>query len=158
MLAGVARRFNVEKQVETAFKTPNMDARRIVDVLVKALMSVDMGRALKHLDVFRALCLLRSQNLTVVALAHAWLQGYDADPVERASLGFTTPPPPPSSWCAVWAGIMALSGPTLVAVDQIDGLIESSRLAAEDGIDAEAGLAQVLAAGLWRSISSATAA
>ena len=148
VLAGVARRFSVEKEVETAFNTPNMDARRIVDVLVKALMRVDMARALKHLDVFRALCLLRSQNLTVVALAHAWLQGYDADPVERANLGFTTPPPAPVELVRGMGWIMALSGPTLVAVDQIDGLIESSRLAAEDGIDAEAGLAQVLAAGL----------
>ena len=148
VLAGVARRFKVEKQVEIAFNTPKMDARRIVDVLVKALMSVDMGRALKHLDVFRALCLLRSQNLTVVALAHAWLQGYDADPTERAALGFTTPPPAPVDLVRGMCWIMALSGPTLVAVDQIDGLIESSRLAAEDGIEAEAGLAQVLAAGL----------
>ena len=148
VLAGVARRFKVEKQVEIAFNTPKMDARRIVDVLVKALMSVDMGRALKHLDVFRALCLLRSQNLTVVALAHAWLQGYDADPTERASLGFTTPPPAPVDLVRGMCWIMALSGPTLVAVDQIDGLIESSRLSAEDGIEAEAGLAQVLAAGL----------
>ncbi|GJD44201.1 hypothetical protein AFCDBAGC_2066 [Methylobacterium cerastii] len=148
VLAGVARRFKVEKQVEVAFNTPKMDARRIVDVLVKALMSVDMGRALKHLDVFRALCLLRSQNLTVVALAHAWLQGYDADPTERAALGFTTPPPAPVDLVRGMCWIMALSGPTLVAVDQIDGLIESSRLAAEDGIEAEAGLAQVLAAGL----------
>ena len=148
VLAGVARRFKVEKEVEIAFNTPKMDARRIVDVLVKALMSVDTGRALKHLDVFRALCLLRSQNFMVVALAHAWLQGYDADPAERANLGFTTPPPAPVELVRGMSWIMALSGPTLVAIDQIDGLIESSRLASESGIEAEAGLAEVLAAGL----------
>ncbi|MGE8131813.1 helicase HerA domain-containing protein [Methylobacterium sp. NPDC080182] len=148
VLAGVARRFRVEAQVEAAFNTPNMDARRIVDVLVRALMSVDAGRALKHLDVFRALCLLRSQDLAVVGLAHAWLQGYDADPAERASLGFKTPPPAPIELVRGMCWIMALSGPTLIAVDQIDGVIETSRLAAEDELDAEAGLAEVLAAGL----------
>lgn len=148
VLAGVARRFRVEAQVEAAFNTPNMDARRIVDVLVRALMSVDAGRALKHLDVFRALCLLRSQDLAVVGLAHAWLQGYDADPAERAALGFKTPPPAPVELVRGMCWIMALSGPTLIAVDQIDGVIETGRLAAEDGIDAEAGLAEVLAAGL----------
>ena len=148
VLAGVARRFRVEAQVEAAFNTPNMDARRIVDVLVRALMSVDPGRALKHLDVFRALCLLRSQDLAVVGLAHAWLQGYDADPAERAALGFKTPPPAPVELVRGMCWIMALSGPTLIAVDQIDGVIETGRLAAEDGIDAEAGLAEVLAAGL----------
>lgn len=148
VLAGVARRFRVEAQVEAAFNTPNMDARRIVDVLVRALMSVDAGRALKHLDVFRALCLLRSQDLAVVGLAHAWLQGYDAGPAERAALGFKTPPPAPVDLVRGMCWIMALSGPTLIAVDQIDGVIETGRLAAEDGIDAEAGLAEVLAAGL----------
>ncbi|MCP1547248.1 MULTISPECIES: helicase HerA domain-containing protein [Methylorubrum] len=148
VLAGVARRFGVEVQVEAAFNTPNMDARRIVDVLVRALMSVDAPRALKHLDVFRALCLLRSQDFSVVGLAHAWLQGYEADPAERAALGFRTPPPAPVELVRGMCWIMALSGPTLVAVDQIDGLIETSRLAAEDGIEAEAGLAEVLAAGL----------
>lgn len=148
VLAGVARRFRVEAQVEAAFNTPNMDARRIVDVLVRALMSVDAGRALKHLDVFRALCLLRSQDLAVVGLAHAWLQGYDAGPAERAVLGFKTPPPAPVELVRGMCWIMALSGPTLIAVDQIDGVIETGRLAAEDGIDAEAGLAEVLAAGL----------
>ncbi|GJE61008.1 helicase HerA domain-containing protein [Methylobacterium trifolii] len=148
VLAGVARRFNVEAQVEAAFNTPNMDARRIVDVLVKALMSVDASRALKHLDVFRALCLLRSQDFEVVGLAHAWLQGYDADPTERAAAGFKTPPPAPVELVRGMCWIMALSGPTLIAIDQIDGLIESSRLAAKDGLDAEAGLAEVLAAGL----------
>ena len=148
VLAGVARRFGVETQVEAAFNTPNIDARRIVDVLVTALMRVDAGRALKHLDVFRALCLLRSQDFGVVGLAHAWLQGYDADPTERAALGFKTPPPAPVELVRGMCWIMALSGPTLVAVDQIDGIIESSRLAAQDGLEAEAGLAEVLAAGL----------
>lgn len=148
VLAGVARRFGVETQVEAAFNTPNIDARRIVDVLVTALMRVDAGRALKHLDVFRALCLLRSQDFGVVGLAHAWLQGYDADPTERGALGFKTPPPAPVELVRGMCWIMALSGPTLVAVDQIDGIIESSRLAAQDGLDAEAGLAEVLAAGL----------
>jgi hypothetical protein len=148
VLAGVVRRFRVEREVEAAFNTPNMDARRIVDVLVKALVSVDASRALKHLDVFRALCLLRSQDFEVVALAHAWLQGYDADPAQRAVLGFKTPPAAPVELVRGMCWIMALSGPTLVAVDQIDGLIESSRLAAETGIEAEAGLAEVLAAGL----------
>ncbi len=148
VLAGVARRFGVETQVEAAFNTPNIDARRIVDVLVTALMRVDAGRALKHLDVFRALCLLRSQDFGVVGLAHAWLQGYDADPTERAALGFKTPPPAPVELVRGMCWIMALSGPILIAVDQIDGIIESSRLAAQDGLDAEAGLAEVLAAGL----------
>ncbi|AWN46148.1 AAA family ATPase [Methylobacterium terrae] len=148
VLAGVARRFRVEEQVEQAFNTPNIDTRRIVDLLVRALMHVDTGRALKHQDVFRALCLLRSQDLAAVGLAHAWLQGYEADPAARAALGFTTPPPSPIDLVRGMAWIMGLSGPTLVAVDQIDGVVDTSRLTLDDDFDAGPGLAEMLAAGL----------
>ncbi|UHC13897.1 ATP-binding protein [Methylobacterium currus] len=148
VLAGVARRFRVEEQVEEAFNTPNIDARRIVDLLVMALMKVDMAHALKHQDVFRALCLLRSKDLAAVGLAHAWLQGYDADPTERAALGFRTPPPSPVDLVRGMAWIMGLSGPTLVALDQIDGVVDASRVASTDDFDDSAGLAEVLAAGL----------
>ncbi|TNC11023.1 DUF853 family protein [Methylobacterium terricola] len=148
VLAGVARRFRVEEQVEQAFNTPNIDTRRIVDLLVRALMHVDTGRALKHQDVFRALCLLRSQDLAAVGLAHAWLQGYEADPVARAGLGFTTPPPAPIDLVRGMAWIMGLSGPTLVAVDQIDGVVDATRLTLDDDFDAGPGLAEMLAAGL----------
>ncbi|MGU3360328.1 helicase HerA domain-containing protein [Methylobacterium sp. M6A4_1b] len=148
VLAGVARRFKVEEQVEAAFNTPSIDTRRIVDVLVRALMSVDPGRALKHLDVFRALCLLRSQDFSAVGLAHAWLQGYEADPAERTALGFKTPPPAPVEVVRGMCWIMALSGPTLIAVDQIDGIIDTSRLAGGDGLEPETSLTEVLSAGL----------
>ena len=43
---------------------------------------------------------------------------------------------------------MALSGPTLVALDQIDGVIEASRLAVAEDLDGAAGLSEVLGAGL----------
>ncbi|KMO12945.1 ATPase AAA, partial [Methylobacterium platani JCM 14648] len=148
VLAGVARRFKVEEQVEQAFNTPNIDTRRIVDLLVRALMHVDTVRALKHQDVFRALCLLRSQDLAAVGLAHAWLQGYDADPAARAALGFVTPPPAPVELVRGMAWIMGLSGPTLVAVDQIDGVVDATRLSLDDDFDAGPGLAEMLAAGL----------
>lgn len=148
VLAGVAGRFRVEEQVEAAFNTPDIDARRIVDLLVRALMSVDAGRALQHQDVFRALCLLRANDLGAVGLSHAWLQGYDADPAERAALGFKTPPPTPVELVRGMSWIMGLSAPTLVALDQIDGVIDASRLSTGDAFEPTAGLAEVLAAGL----------
>ncbi|AWN52644.1 ATP-binding protein [Methylobacterium sp. 17Sr1-1] len=148
VLAGVARRFKVEEQVEQAFNTPNIDTRKIVDLLVRALMHVDTVRALKHQDVFRALCLLRSQDLAAVGLAHAWLQGYDADAAARTALGFTMPPPPPIELVRGMAWIMGLSGPTLVALDQIDGVVDASRLTLDDDFEPGPGLAEMLAAGL----------
>jgi len=65
---------------------------------------------LKHQDVFRALALLRSHDLATVGIAHAWLQGYDADEAIRKSLGFLTPPPTPVEICARLMWVMSLRG------------------------------------------------
>ncbi|MET7242753.1 ATP-binding protein [Methylobacterium sp. EM32] len=148
VLAGVARHLGVEAQVEQAFNTPNIDTRQIVDILVKALMRQDMDAALRHQDVFRALCLLRSQDPAAAGLAHAWLQGYDADPVTRSTFGFLAPPPAPIELVRGMAWIMGLSGPTLVALDQIDGVVDASRLTFDDDFEPGPGLAEMLAAGL----------
>jgi hypothetical protein len=147
VLAGVARRFNVEKEVENAFNTPNIEPRRIVDLLVKGLMKVDMNNALRHEDVFRALSLLRSTDLNTVSLAYSWLQGYDADEQARASLGFRAPPPEPVELIRGMSWIMSFAGPTLVAIDQIDGVVNPSSVGNDD-VGGMQGLGGVLAAGL----------
>jgi hypothetical protein len=150
VLAGVARRFKVENEVEIAFNTPSLEPRRIVNLLVKGLMKADLQNALKHQDVFRALCLLRSGDLDTVSLAHSWLQGYDADEQARAGQGFVAPPPPPVELVRGMCWIVSIAGPTLVAVDQIDGVVNPSSLAVQGNGDVGAGqgLGEVLAAGL----------
>lgn len=95
ILAGVARRFKVEQQVQKAFSMPEIEPRQVVDLLVKGLMNTDMHNAMKHQDVFRALALLKSHDLGTVGIAHSWLQGYDADESARHQLGFVAPPPSP---------------------------------------------------------------
>jgi hypothetical protein len=149
VLAGVARRFNVEKEVDTAFNVPDIDARKIVDLLVKALMRTDMQNALQHQDVFRALCLLRSNETDSIGLAHSWLQGYDANEQARTALGFHKPPPAPVELVRGMSWIMSLAGPTLIGVDQIDGVVNPSIVSAHVNEDApNQGLGETLAAGL----------
>ena len=147
VLAGVARRFHIEEQVETAFALPDLDPVRLVEVFQRVLPMVDRSKAMEHGDVFRAMCFLRSQDFMAASLAHAWLQGYDADPERRIKLGFFRPPPEPARIVAGLSWIMGIAGPTLVALDQIDGVIDASRLPGEDGAEGP-GLAEVLAAGL----------
>lgn len=150
VLAGVARKFKVESQVEVAFNTPSIEPRMIVDTLIKGLMKADMPKTLRHQDVFRALCLLRSNDVNTVSLAHSWLQGYDADEQARAALGFRAPPPAPVELVRGMSWIMSLAGPTLVAVDQIDGIVNPSSVTVQenDDLGGVLGLGEVLAAGL----------
>jgi DNA helicase HerA-like ATPase len=151
VLAGVARRFKVEQEVEAAFKTPNIQAKKIVDLLLKGLIRAYPQNALKHQDVFRALALLRSSDVDTMSLAHSWLQGYDADEQARATLGFLAPPPvAPVELIRGLSWIMSLAGPTLVAVDQIDGVVNpnSIDLQGNGDLGLTQGLGEVLAAGL----------
>ena len=71
VIAGVARRFKIEKEVDIAFASPTIEPKRIVDLLVGGLLRSDPANALKHQDVFRALALLRSHDLATVGIAHA---------------------------------------------------------------------------------------
>jgi hypothetical protein len=123
VIGGVARRFGIEKEVNIVFASPTVEPKRLVDLLVKGLLKSDPANALKHKDVFRALALLRSQDLATIGIAHAWLQGYDADETMRRSLGFMTPPPSPVEIVRGLMWVMSLAGPTLIAVDQIDGVL-----------------------------------
>jgi Helicase HerA, central domain len=123
VIGGVARRFKIEKEVNIVFANPTIESKRIVDLLVKGLLKSDSASALKYQDVFRALALLRSHDLATVGIAHAWLQGYDADEPMRRSLGFLTPPPSPVEIVRGLMWVMSLAGPTLIAVDQIDGVL-----------------------------------
>jgi Helicase HerA, central domain len=125
VLSGIARQFGIENEVNLVFADPSIEPKRVVDLLVKGLLKNDPVNALQYQDVFRALALLRSHDLTAVGIAHAWLQGYDADDTMRKTLGFLTPPPAPVQIVLGLMWIMALAGPTLIAVDQIDGVLSA---------------------------------
>jgi hypothetical protein len=125
VISGVARRFKIEKEVNFVFANPTIEPKRLVDLLVKGLLKSDPANALNHQDVFRALALLRSHDLATVGIAHAWLQGYDADEAMRKSLGFLKEPPSPVEIVRGLMWIMALAGPTMIAIDQIDGVLSA---------------------------------
>lgn len=144
VISGVARRFKIEKEVNIVFANPTIEPKRIVDLLVKGLLQSGSPHALTHQDVFRALALLRSRDLATVGIAHAWLQGYDADEEMRKSLGFLKPPPSPVEIVRGLMWVMSLAGPTLIAVDQIDGVLSVGGSDLGDGPD----FTKVLTAGL----------
>jgi hypothetical protein len=148
VIAGFARRFKIEKQVEIAFNSSKVEPKLIVDLLVKGLFKSDPANAFKYQDVFRALALLRSRETADVGIAYAWLQGYEADETMRRSLGFLTPPPSPVNIVRGLLWVMGLAGPTVIAVDQIDGVIAASGGAAASDFDAGVNFTALLTGGL----------
>src|SRR5262245_32735139 len=79
----------------------------------------------QHRDVVTALVLLLSDDLDCQSIAHCWLQGMKRDLDEVGHLGFVGENSPMKvvqglSW------VMSLAAPTLIAVDQIDGIVTAS--------------------------------
>ena len=148
VIAGVARQFKVEKEVKIALDSTSIEPKKIVDLLVGGLMKKDPANALKYQDVFRALVLLRSHDIATIGIAHSWLQGYDADPDMRRSLGFLTPPPSGVEVVRGLSWVMGLAGPTLIAVDQIDGVLGAGGAPAASDFGESTTFADLLTGGL----------
>jgi DNA helicase HerA-like ATPase len=148
VIDGVARRFKIEKQVNIAFSHPTVQVKQVVDLLVGALIRTEPASALQHQDVFRALALLRSNDLATVSIAHAWLQGYDANETMRQSLGFLMPPPSPVEIVRGLLWVMGLAAPTLIAVDQIDGVISAGERRSPSPFDSSLDFTALLSGGL----------
>jgi hypothetical protein len=148
VIDGVARRFKIERQVNAAFSHPTVEVKQVVDLLVGALIRTEPANALQHQDVFRALALLRSHDLATVSIAHAWLQGYDAEETMRKSLGFLMPPPTPVEIVRGLLWVMGLAGPTLIAVDQIDGVITVGQSPSMSNFDGSLNFTALLSGGL----------
>jgi hypothetical protein len=79
----------------------------------------------QHRDVVTALVLLISDDLDYQSIAHCWLQGMKRDLDEVGHFGFVGENSPMKvvqglSW------VMSIAAPTLIAVDQIDGIVTAS--------------------------------
>jgi Helicase HerA, central domain len=157
VLAGVANRLKIGEQVEEAFRRPDIDTKQLVDILIPGLAKIDLSKAQQHQNVFRALALLRSPDFATVGTAHAWLQGYESDEDRRKALGLTTPPPEPIDLVRGMSWLMSIAGPTLVAVDQVDGVINAGSVSIQTGgLSEEKSFAELLSAGLLQLYDALT--
>jgi hypothetical protein len=101
-----------------------------VQLFLQLLRRVDAANTNRHQDVIRALLLLDSNDWDANNLAYCWLQGLDVDESKRQTLGFLKAPPPYPELVRGMLWVMALAGPTLIAVDQIDAIVSASNLLA----------------------------
>ena len=77
----------------------------------------------RHQDVIRALILLSSHDWGVSDLAYSWLQGQETDEILARTLDFVKTRESPAEIVRGLCWILGLTGPTLVAVDQIDAIV-----------------------------------
>jgi GTPase SAR1 family protein len=80
-------------------------------------------RLLKHQNVVRALICLNSEDFAVSSLGMTWLQGQSIEPADREAFGFTNPQEQPRKIVEALSWFMSLSGPTVLAFDQLDPIV-----------------------------------
>jgi hypothetical protein len=104
-----------------------------LDAFVGALQRLDKSVGMTSAEVARALVLLASPKQEQWDLGYRFLAEHDVDPEERRLWGIYSSRRDVRFLITELSRILALSGPTVVAVDQIDALMNKVTHAAEQG-------------------------
>jgi len=102
---------------------------------IEALAHEDPAGAGQHHDVARAFLALLAGDADHQHLARHWLGGGEIDQAGKAALGVLPSQIPALQAVEGLSALMALGGPTLCAIDQIDDLIGVSNLEAGEGAE-----------------------
>jgi hypothetical protein len=149
------------KQVPEATKKEVMRNRNgngatgTVNAFVTALQRTFREEAMEHSNVIRALLLQGDPDPNVAEIAYSWLQGLEVDPEDRKKLGLKGETPPPHQLVKGICWLMSLSGPVMIAIDQIDSIVTAGNILADRSADLDGeteararAIVQILAGGL----------
>jgi len=131
LLGDLARRTNLPEPVRDAVTGRVPPTRGDLNAFVAAFQSIDRSLDLPGQDVARALVLLASPVQDHFEIGYSFLADYDLDPEERRAWGIRSSRREVKFLIHQLSRILALSGPTVVAVDQIDALIDKVTKAAD---------------------------
>jgi len=91
--------------------------------VVSAFSRVNPRETLKYENVVRALICLNSDDYSISSLGMTWLQGQTLEEEERKALGFSVNREHPSRIVEALSWFMSLSGPMVLAFDQLDPIV-----------------------------------
>ncbi|WP_019630421.1 ATP-binding protein [Actinomadura atramentaria] len=99
--------------------------RADLDALVHGLLARDRRLIIRCADTLRALALFAAPDLAAADVGYAHLTSTDeAQPGERQAWGMSRRVRSPQEVVVELSSILALTGPSVIAVDQIDALLE----------------------------------
>ena len=119
--------------------------QKVLDVLSRSYPK----EILKHQNVVRALVCLNSDNFTIASLGMTWLQGQEVEASDKQAYGFTVAREQPRRIIEALSWLMSLSGPTVLAFDQLDPIVtehhfrQLARKSAEEQAAAQAIITQI---------------
>ncbi|GAB3425256.1 ATP-binding protein [Flindersiella endophytica] len=124
LLDDLASRTKLTGAVREAVTGRTPPVRADIDTFIAALRDVDRTVGLTAQDMARALVLLASPDQQHQDIGYYFLTGDDVELSERRAWGIRSRPKSLQYLINELSRLFALSGPTVVAVDQIDALID----------------------------------
>jgi hypothetical protein len=101
----------------------------LADGLISMLGRKYAAEILRHKHVLRALILLHSRDSLTADNAYHWLQGIEVDADFVAQFGFRQAQASPRDIVQGLSWLMSLTGPTMLAIDQVDAILSEQHLA-----------------------------
>jgi hypothetical protein len=120
------------EQEDIAVRFDRETVRGFIQGFLVALDRAHPG-ALPYPDTVRACLLLILGDWDARNAAYSWLQGLELDPADLRGLGFGLARPAQIDLVRGMSWLMGLTGPTLIAVDQIDAIVSEANLRRGEG-------------------------
>jgi hypothetical protein len=99
------------------------DLARDIQKPLGALYKVHPAEVMKYHNTIRALVCWNSDDFSIASTGQAWLLGQEIDADDCRMLGFDVPREAPRRIVEALSWIMSLSGPTVLAFDQLDPIV-----------------------------------
>ncbi|CAH2601344.1 DUF87 domain-containing protein [Rhodovastum atsumiense] len=137
LLDRLCARFGLEPMAATLADADEAGWTQITRALAAAIRREDSRGALAHRDVVPVLLALLSADPELQDFARAWLIGTDIEATGRERLRVMRSAIPPRKAVEGLSWLMALGGPTLCALDQIDAIVSVAHASAGTGAPSE---------------------
>lgn len=135
---GLSRRLGLSEPLHRQLMGQDKPSRSGLDGIVEALDQLDRQLAFECGHTLRALALLASSSMAAREVATAYLSAEDESVVgERAEWGIRAASRKPHETVGELFKLIALTGPSVIALDQIDTLIRQSDRATDSGASEE---------------------
>ena len=103
--------------------------KKFTDNLLNRLSQGHLVETRNYQDIVRALVLLNAEDFSVSDIGHGWLQGLGIEEKDKAFFGFRTGQKRPVEIIKGLSWIMSLTGPSVLALDQLDSIVTQYHLA-----------------------------
>ena len=127
VLGNIIRKLGPSKPVAQVLKLladrKSEDLRGDMNKVLQAMHKVWPAETLKYQNVIRAVICMNSDDFATTNLGQVWLQGQALEPEDKKALGFTAEAESPRRIIEALSWFMSLSGPAVLAFDQLDPIV-----------------------------------